>query len=71
MRKITKYGAEYDNGLSGLSKHECLLWDELTSAPSREMAEHLYVKNVLSPLLGTDNVDAGVCVVLASYLVDI
>lgn len=60
VRKITRNGTEYDNGLSGLSKQECLLWDELISAPSREMAEHLYIKNVLSPLLGSDNVDAGV-----------
>ncbi|KAL8148582.1 inositol-pentakisphosphate 2-kinase-like isoform X1 [Apium graveolens] len=64
VRKITENGAEYDNGLSGLSKHECLLWDELISAPSREMAEHLYVKNVMRPLLGSDYVESGVRVLV-------
>lgn len=70
VRKITRNGAEYDNGLSGLSKHECLLWDELISAPSREMAEHLYVKNVMSPLLGSDNVDAGVRVLVGKEFLE-
>ncbi|WOH00724.1 hypothetical protein DCAR_0520098 [Daucus carota subsp. sativus] len=70
VRKITRNGAEYDNGFSGLSKHECLLWDELASAPSREMAEHLYVKNVMSPLLGSNNVDAGVRVLVGKEFLE-
>ena len=40
------------------------LWketEELVSAPTRKIADQLYVQRVLRPLLGSGHVDAGVC----------
>lgn len=53
------------NGSSVLTQHESLLWkdyNELLSAPTLEIAAQLYVKHVMSPLLGNEHVDPGVCV---------
>lgn len=44
--------------------HECHLWknvNELVSAPSKEIADHIFVQRVMCPLLGSKYVDAGVC----------
>lgn len=35
--------------------------NELVSAPSREIADHIFVRLVMCPLLGSRYVDAGVC----------
>lgn len=40
---------------------------DLLSAPTREIAEHLYVQDVMSPLLGSNHVDAGGMFVLYHY----
>ncbi|CAM8930841.1 unnamed protein product [Rhodiola kirilowii] len=53
------------NGSSVLTRHECLLWKDykdLLVAPTLEIAAQLYVKHVMSPLLGSEHVDPGVCV---------
>lgn len=50
------------NAASVLTIHEKLLWrdhDELISSSSKEIVDHLYVKHVMSPLLGPKYVDAG------------
>ena len=43
--------------------HESLLWGKfegIVSAPTKEIAEHVYVQKVMCPLLGSEHVDAGV-----------
>ncbi|XP_060199722.1 inositol-pentakisphosphate 2-kinase-like isoform X1 [Lycium barbarum] len=55
-------GSECENGYSGLTEMECLLWkeyEELVSAPTREIVEYYFVKRVMCSLLGSKNVDAG------------
>lgn len=62
IQKVPKNGSEYENGHPALTKQECLLWRELeglVSAPTQEIAEHLYVHQVMCPLLGSKHVDAG------------
>lgn len=63
MHKVSTTGSECENALTALTIQECLLWkeiDDLVLAPTREIAEHLYVQNVMCPLLGSDHVDSGV-----------
>ncbi|KAK4490311.1 hypothetical protein RD792_000978 [Penstemon davidsonii] len=57
-----------ENSHSALTKHECLLWGEVEgifSAPAREIAEQLYVQHVMRPLLGSEHVDPGICVLVS------
>lgn len=59
-----RYVSETKDGHSSLTLDECRLWKEtedLVSAPTREIAEQLYVQHVITPLLGPGHVDAGVC----------
>ncbi|KAI7751745.1 hypothetical protein M8C21_015694 [Ambrosia artemisiifolia] len=68
VQKVKKNGISCEELSSALSVHECLLWKEdcdLLSAPTREIAEHLYVQHVMRPLLGSDHVDAGVRVLVS------
>lgn len=63
IQKIATNGSELQNVNSALTSLECLLWKEvadLISAPTREIAEQLYVKHIMCPLLGSEHVDAGV-----------
>lgn len=56
-------GCVSDNSLPALTRDECLVWketEELVSAPTQELAEQLYVQYVISPLLGSEHVDAGI-----------
>ncbi|KAK6131240.1 hypothetical protein DH2020_035021 [Rehmannia glutinosa] len=49
IQKVPNNGSKSENGHSALTKHECLLWGEfegIVSAPTREIAEQLYVKNI-------------------------
>ncbi|KAJ8772517.1 hypothetical protein K2173_027694 [Erythroxylum novogranatense] len=62
------------NGKSGgvqrnleLSEKEKLLWrdaEEVVSSPNREIADQLYVKHVMTPLLGAKYVDSGMRVLV-------
>ncbi|KAG5538486.1 hypothetical protein RHGRI_019160 [Rhododendron griersonianum] len=55
-------GYDSEDSHSALTNDECLLWretEDLVSAPTREIAEQLYVQHVISPLLGYEHVDAG------------
>ncbi|XP_071704263.1 inositol-pentakisphosphate 2-kinase-like [Rutidosis leptorrhynchoides] len=68
VQKVKRNGTNCEEISSALSVHECLLWKEdceLLSAPTREIAEHLYVQNVMSPLLGSNHVDAGIRVLVS------
>lgn len=63
MHKVSRTQSECVNALTALTIHECLLWkeiDNLVLAPTREIAEHLYVQHVMCPLLGSEHVDSGV-----------
>ncbi|XP_058220772.1 inositol-pentakisphosphate 2-kinase-like isoform X1 [Rhododendron vialii] len=58
-----RYVSETKDGHSSLTSDECRLWKEtedLVSAPTREIAEQLYVQHVITPLLGPGHVDAGI-----------
>ncbi|KAL2504063.1 Inositol-pentakisphosphate 2-kinase family protein [Abeliophyllum distichum] len=68
IQKVPRNGSESENGPSALTMHEFLLWGEhegLISAPTREIAEHLYVQQVMCPLLGSKHVDAGIRVLVS------
>ncbi|KAD4385551.1 hypothetical protein E3N88_25720 [Mikania micrantha] len=68
VQKIKKSGISFETLSSTLSVHECLLWKEdcdLLSAPTREIAEHLYVQHVMRPLLGSSHVDSGIRVLVS------
>ncbi|KAM7514119.1 hypothetical protein LguiA_003702 [Lonicera macranthoides] len=63
IQKISKNGSKFLEAKSALTPHECLVWKEikdLVSAPNRELAEQAYVQHVISPLLGSEHVDAGI-----------
>ncbi|KAL3639134.1 Inositol-pentakisphosphate 2-kinase [Castilleja foliolosa] len=60
--KVPNHGSD-ENGHSPLTKLECIMWggfEGIVSAPTREIAEQLYVQKVMCPLLGPDHVDAGI-----------
>lgn len=64
VQKVPKNGSQRENGYPGLTELECLMWkefEELVSAPTKEMAEYCFVQHVMCSLLGSKNVDAGVC----------
>lgn len=64
VHKVSRKDSDCKDDVSVFTKHECLLWkdvNDLLSASNREVAEQLYVQHVMSPLLGPENVDAGVC----------
>lgn len=73
VHKIPRNGSECETALTALTINECLLWkeiDDLVLAPSREIAEHLYVQNVMCPLLGPEHVDSGTCVFVAKEFLE-
>ncbi|KAI3959051.1 hypothetical protein MKX01_023727 [Papaver californicum] len=63
IQKVPKFKEQYTVGTSDFSVHEKILWKDLfdlDTCSSRDDAEHLYVQNVMIPLLGSEHVDAGV-----------
>ncbi|GMH13899.1 hypothetical protein Nepgr_015740 [Nepenthes gracilis] len=63
IQKVPRNGANYENRDTVLSEHECLLWKDygtIITSPTKEIAELLYVQCVMTPLLGSDYIDAGV-----------
>ena len=71
VQKVKRNGTNCEEVPSDLSVHEGLLWNEdcdLLSAPTREIAEHLYVQHVMSPRLGSNHVDAGVSIYITLSL---
>ncbi|GFP98397.1 inositol-pentakisphosphate 2-kinase [Phtheirospermum japonicum] len=68
--KVPNHGSD-ENGHSPLTKLECIMWGEfdgIVSAPTREIAEQLYVQKVMCPLLGPDHVDAGLALLASGIL---
>lgn len=52
-----------DSNQSVLTEEERLLWrnvEELVTSPTKEIAEQIYTQLVMSPLLGSKHVDAGI-----------
>ncbi|KAH7862943.1 hypothetical protein Vadar_011357 [Vaccinium darrowii] len=69
-----KYVCGSENTHSVLTNDECLLWKEtedLVSAPTREIAEQLFVQHIISPLLGSKHVDAGSRVILSKEFLEV
>lgn len=63
VQKVKRNESEYEKAPSALSKHECLVWKEtgdLLSASTKDIANHIYVQQVMCPLLGSQHIDAGV-----------
>lgn len=64
VRKVKRNGSEFEKAPSALSTHECLVWErvgDLLSASTKDIVNHMYAKHVMSPLLGSQHVDPGVC----------
>ncbi|CAK9176392.1 unnamed protein product [Ilex paraguariensis] len=68
IQKVSRNESHCEKCPLALNMHECLLWKEtknLVSAPTREIAEQLYVQHVMSPLLGSEHVDAGIRILVS------
>ncbi|XP_057772005.1 inositol-pentakisphosphate 2-kinase-like isoform X3 [Salvia miltiorrhiza] len=68
IQKVPNDGPEFENGHSALVNHESLLWGKfegIVSAPTKEIAEQLYVQKVMCPLLGSEHVDSGIHVLVS------
>ncbi|KAK4797033.1 hypothetical protein SAY86_029359 [Trapa natans] len=68
IQKIPEKGWNGIIGSSGFSAHELLLWKDhkdLVLSPNREIAAQLYVAHVMSQLLGSKHVDAGIQVLVS------
>ncbi|KAG6403204.1 hypothetical protein SASPL_135421 [Salvia splendens] len=68
IQKVSNDRRECENGHSALVNHESLLWEKfegIVSAPTKEIAEHVYVQKVMCPLLGSEHVDAGIHVLVS------
>ena len=64
LRKAPKNGSQSMRTPTALTGQERLLWkdtDEIISSSNKEIAGQLFVQHVMSPLLGSKYVDAGVC----------
>ncbi|XP_022769023.1 inositol-pentakisphosphate 2-kinase-like [Durio zibethinus] len=73
IQKSQRNGKNGVNGNGALTTHERLLWrenKELTASPNREIVEQLYVKHVMSPLLGPTHVDAGMRVLVSKEFLE-
>lgn len=63
VQKVPRNESQWENGHPGLTEMECLIWkefEELVSAPTKEIAEYYFVQRVMCSLLGSKNVDAGI-----------
>ena len=57
-RKVAPGSEQWLNG------HERLIWKDnpdILSSPSKEIAQQMFVQNVMAPRLGSQHIDAGVC----------
>ncbi|XWS14544.1 hypothetical protein CRYUN_Cryun35bG0019000 [Craigia yunnanensis] len=73
IQKSQRNGKNGVNGNGALITHERLLWqenEELMASPNREIIEQLYVKHVMSPLLGPKHVDAGMRVLVTKEFLE-
>ncbi|KAL8490447.1 hypothetical protein ACS0TY_026083 [Phlomoides rotata] len=68
IHKFPNNGTKCENGCSFPTKHEGLLWGKfegIVSAPTKEIAEQLYVQKAICPLLGSEHVDAGIRILVS------
>ncbi|KAK1407974.1 hypothetical protein QVD17_39602 [Tagetes erecta] len=73
VRKLRTNEVEYEKAPPALSEHERLIWKEvgeLLSASTKDIANHMYARLVLSPLLGSQHVDAGVRVLVTKEFLE-
>ncbi|KAG8632393.1 inositol-pentakisphosphate 2-kinase [Manihot esculenta] len=74
IQKIARNGSSHClDDHTVLTEHERLLWrelEELESSPTKELAELLYVRHVMSPLLGPKHVDAGMHVLVSKEFLE-
>ncbi|KAJ7966785.1 Inositol-pentakisphosphate 2-kinase [Quillaja saponaria] len=62
IQKVPRNGSNCVRSPTALTAQERLLWgdiEELIASPNKEIAGELYVQHVMSPLLGSKYVDAG------------
>ncbi|XP_050124613.1 inositol-pentakisphosphate 2-kinase-like [Malus sylvestris] len=62
LQKARINGSRASNSPTALTPHELLLWkdmDDIVATSNKELASQLYVKHIMSPLLGSAYVDAG------------
>ncbi|RXH73242.1 hypothetical protein DVH24_012926 [Malus domestica] len=62
LQKARINGSKASNSPTALTAHELLLWkdmDDIVATSNKELASQLYVKHIMSPLLGSAYVDAG------------
>ncbi|KAJ9674773.1 hypothetical protein PVL29_023980 [Vitis rotundifolia] len=60
-RKVAPGSEQWVNG------HERLIWKDnpdILSSPSKEIAQQMFVQNVMAPLLGSQHIDAGIRVLV-------
>ncbi|XP_048129872.1 inositol-pentakisphosphate 2-kinase-like [Rhodamnia argentea] len=68
IQKAPENETHCSNGSLSFSKHELLLWkdfEELVQSPTKEIAAQQYAQHVISPLLGSKHVDAGIRVLVS------
>lgn len=64
IQKAPINGSQRARSPTAFSKYEYLLWGDignLVSSSDRDTAAQTFVQRVMSPLLGSKHVDAGVC----------
>ncbi|XP_031399102.1 inositol-pentakisphosphate 2-kinase-like isoform X4 [Punica granatum] len=72
IQKVPEKESNFIHG-SAFSANERLLWKdhkELVLSPTRDMAAQLYLEHVMSPLLGSKHVDAGIQVLVSQEFLE-
>lgn len=70
-KKSAAKGVVREPGAPVLTAHERILWkdvDKIGECTSKDIAGQLYALHVMSPLLGPEHVDPGVCMQLPNVL---
>lgn len=73
VQKARREEPQFEKKKQLLSNDECLLWkdmQELVASVSKEISGRLYVLHVMSPLLGSEHVDAGVHVLVSKEFLE-
>ncbi|KAJ6808181.1 inositol-pentakisphosphate 2-kinase IPK1-like [Iris pallida] len=75
IQKVLKDEGQSANGCVALTRHEKLLWEdieELVESTSKEVAEQVFVKRVMSPLLDPMHIDFGIRIAVSrQFLVSV
>ncbi|XP_058092016.1 inositol-pentakisphosphate 2-kinase IPK1 isoform X4 [Magnolia sinica] len=73
VQKVPRSESQHTTSKSILSRHECLLWNdtqELVTCSSKESLGQLFALHVMSPLLGSEHVDAGIRVLVSEEFLE-